>query len=69
VVRVKEVSPAADAQILEGDVITEVNGEKVTNAEEFGRLVAKAKKGDYLKLYVYSPRLNVSRFALVHLDS
>jgi serine protease Do len=69
VVRVKEVSPAADAQILEGDVITEVNGQKVTTAEEFGRIVQKAKKGDYLKLYVYSPRLNVSRFALVHLDS
>jgi len=69
VVRVKEVSPAADAQIFEGDVITEVNGQKVTTAEDFGRIVAKAKKGDYLKLYLYSPRLSTSRFALVKLDS
>jgi serine protease Do len=65
VVRVKEVSPAADALIQEGDIITQVNGQKVTTAEEFGRLVAGAKKGDYLKLYVYNPRADVSRFALV----
>ncbi len=68
VVRVKEVSPAAEAQISEGDVITQVNGEKVSTAEEFGKIVSKAKKGDYLKLYVYSPRADVSRFALVKLD-
>ena len=65
VVRVKEVSAAADAGIQEGDVITQVNGQKVGTTEEFGKLVAKAKKGEYLKLYVYSPRANVSRFALV----
>ncbi len=68
VVRVKEVSPAADAQIQEGDIITQVNGEKVTTAEEFGKLVAKAKKGDYLRLYVYNPRADISRFALVKLE-
>ena len=69
VVSVKEVSPAADALIQEGDVITQVNGQRVTTTEEFGKLVAKAKKGDYLKLYVFSPRAGVSRFALVKLDS
>src|SRR5262245_920843 len=68
VVRVKEVSPAADAAIQEGDVITSVNGEKVTTTEEFGKIVARAKKGDYLKLYIYSPRADNSRFALVHLE-
>ncbi len=68
VVRVKEVSPAADAQIQEGDVITQVNGEKVTTTQEFARIVGKTKKGDYLKLYVYNPRADVSRFALVKLE-
>ncbi|HEY1435601.1 MAG TPA: Do family serine endopeptidase [Thermoanaerobaculia bacterium] len=65
VVRVKEVSPGADAGLQEGDIITQVNGQKVGTTEEFGRLVGKAKKGDFLKLYVFSPRANVSRFALV----
>lgn len=65
VVRVKEVSPAADAGIQEGDIITQVNGQKVGTTEEFGKLIGRAKKGDFLKLYVFSPRANVSRFALV----
>ncbi len=65
VVHVKEVSPAADAGIQEGDVITQVNGQKVGSTEEFAKLVGRAKKGEYLKLYVYSPRANISRFALV----
>ena len=68
VVRVKEVSAAADAQIQEGDVITSVNGEKVTTTDEFGKIVGKARKGDYLKLYVYSPRADNSRFALVKIE-
>ena len=68
VVRVKEVSPAADAQIQEGDVITSVNGEKVTTTDEFGKIVGKARKGDYLKLYIYSPRADNSRFALVKIE-
>ena len=68
VVRVKEVSPAADAAIQEGDVITSVNGEKVTTTDEFGKIVGKARKGDYLKLYVYSPRADNSRFALVKIE-
>jgi S1-C subfamily serine protease len=45
-----------------------VNGQKVSTADQFGKLVANAKKGDYLKLYVFSPRANLSRFALVHID-
>ncbi len=65
VVRVKEVSAAADAGIQEGDIITQVNGQKVGTTEDFGKVVSRAKKGDYLKLYVYHPRANVSTFALV----
>ena len=45
VVRVKEVSPAADAQIQEGDVITSVNGEKVTTTDEFGKIVGEGEEG------------------------
>jgi serine protease Do len=65
VVHVKEVSAAADAGIQEGDIITQVNGQKVSSTEEFGKMVSRAKKGEYLKLYVFHPRANVSTFALV----
>ncbi len=65
VVRVKEVSAAADAGLQEGDIITQVDGQKVGTTAEFGKIVSKAKKGSILKLYVYNPRANISRFALV----
>jgi S1-C subfamily serine protease len=65
VMHVKEVSAAADAGVTEGDIITQVNGQKVGTTEDFGKIVGKAKKGEILKLYVYNPRANVSRFALV----
>jgi serine protease Do len=68
VVHVKEVSPAADAGLADGDVITQVNGQNVSSTEEFGRVVKAAKSGDYLRLYVYRPQAKVSFFALVKID-
>jgi serine protease Do len=62
---VKEVSPAADANLREGDVITQVNGRPVGSSEEFGRIVKDTPKGDYLRLYVLRPQAKVSFFALV----
>jgi serine protease Do len=68
VVHVKEVSPAADAGLADGDLITQVNGQAVTSTEEFGRLVKVAKKGDYLRLYVFRPQAKISFFALVKIE-
>ena len=68
VVHVKEVSPAADAGLTDGDIITQVNGKTVTEMEEFSRIVKAAKSGDYLRLYVYRPQGKVSFFALVKID-
>ena len=68
VAHVKEVSPAADAGLREGDVITSVNNQKITSTEEFGRLVKNAAKGEYLRLYVMRPQAKVSFFALVKID-
>jgi serine protease Do len=68
VVDVKEVSPAGEAGIQEGDVITQVNGRPVGSTEDFGRIVSDAKKGEYLRLYVYSPRARLSRFVLVKIE-
>jgi len=68
VVRVKEVSAAADAGIRANDIITEVNGRRVSSTEEFGRIVAGARKGEYLRLYVKRARPEVSFFALVKIE-
>jgi len=65
---VKEVSPAFDANIRDGDVITQVDGRAVTSTDEFARIVKGAKKGDYLRLYVLRPQAKVSFFALVKIE-
>lgn len=68
VVNVKEVSAAADANIREGDIISEVNGKSVSSTEEFGKIVSGARKGDYLRLYIVRPRPAISFFALVKIE-
>ena len=69
VVNVKEVSAAADAGIREGDVITEVNGRRLTSTDDFGKLVSGARKGEYLRLYIVRSRpAPVSFFALVKIE-
>lgn len=65
---VKEVSPAYDANIRDGDIITQVNGKPVTSTEEFGKLVSQAKKGDYLRLYILRLQPRASFFALVKIE-
>jgi serine protease Do len=54
VTSVKEVSPAGDI-LSEGDVITEVQGTKVTNAEEFRAAIDKLRSGQTARLYVITP--------------
>lgn len=58
VTHVKPVSPAADANLLEGDVILEVNGTAVGSVDELEAAMKKAPKGKYLRFYVQrqSPR-------------
>jgi serine protease Do len=51
---VKNVSPAGDANIGEGDVITEVQGQRVTNVEEFRAIVDKLRSGQRVRVYVTS---------------
>ena len=68
VLDVKEVSPAGEAGLREGDIITQVNGRPVSTSDDFGRAVAAARKGDFLRLYVYNPQAKVSRFVLVKIE-
>jgi serine protease Do len=65
---VKEVSPAFDAGIRDGDIITQVNGKAVTSTDEFSRIVKATPKGEYLRLYVFKPQAKVSLFALVKIE-
>ena len=52
ITHVKPVSPAADANLLEGDVILEVNGVAVGSVDEMQAAIRKAPKGKYIRFYV-----------------
>ena len=49
---VKEVSAAGEANISEGDVISEVQGQKVSNLAEFRAAVDRMKSGTTIRMYV-----------------
>ena len=49
---VKEVSPAGDANLQEGDLITQVNGRPVSDVNDLKSVIESAKAGDYLRFYV-----------------
>lgn len=52
VTHVKNVSPAAEAGLAEGDVILEVNGVEVRNEAQYDAEMKKAGKGKWVRFYV-----------------
>ncbi len=54
VTSVKEVSPAGDA-VSEGDVITEVQGEKINNVSDFRAAIDRIHSGQTIRMYVITP--------------
>jgi serine protease Do len=55
VTHVKPVSPAADANLQEGDVILDVNGVEVGSVDDLQAQVKKLPKGKYIRFYVQRP--------------
>ena len=53
---VKNVSPAGEANIGEGDVISEVQGQRVTSVEEFRAAVDRLRSGQRVRMYVSTPQ-------------
>jgi S1-C subfamily serine protease len=52
VVEVTSGSPADDAGLQQGDVITEVDGDEIASGDDLRRAVAAAEPGDKLELTV-----------------
>lgn len=65
---VRPLSPAADGNLGEGDVIQEVNGQRVNSVGELRRIVSAAESGSYLRFYVrtyFRGGQSTARFAVV----
>jgi serine protease Do len=52
---VKNVSPAGEANITEGEVISEVQGQRINNVTEFRAAVDRLRSGQRVRMYVTTP--------------
>jgi serine protease Do len=52
---VKNVSPAGEANLSEGDVISEVQGQRITNVDDFRRIIDNLRSGQRVRMYVTTP--------------
>ena len=52
---VKNVSAAGEANINDGDVISEVQGQRVTNIDEFRAVTDRLRSGQRVRMYVTTP--------------
>lgn len=55
VTSVKDVSAAGEANMNEGDIISEVQGQRVNNVDDFRAAIDKVKSGQRIRLYVTTP--------------
>jgi serine protease Do len=62
---VTELSPASEAGLRAGDVITEVNGREIESLAGFRDALSAAKSGDRLRFYVFRPQFGRSTFVIV----
>jgi serine protease Do len=66
--RVEPMSPAFDADIQRGHVVLEINRRRVRNVDDYQRLIASARPGDVVTMYVYKPELNQRALETVKID-
>lgn len=62
---VKAVSPAADANLVEGDVILEVDGVEVSSMDNYQREMKSLTKKDWVRFYVLRSQPRPQQFIAV----
>ncbi|MCC6128578.1 MAG: Do family serine endopeptidase [Acidobacteria bacterium] len=62
---VRAVSPAADANLTEGDVILEVNGVEIASVDDYQREMKAAAKKDWVRFYVLRSQPRPQQFIAV----
>ena len=69
ITRVLPVSPAADENLIRGDVILEATGEAIETVDQLRAIVSDVPEGSYLRLYVQRPQMGGrSFFAILKLN-
>jgi serine protease Do len=63
VTNVRDVSAAGEAGFSEGDVITELQGQKITSVDQFRKVLDSFKTGQWIRTYVMIPTRGGRPFA------
>lgn len=63
VTNVRDVSAAGEAGFSEGDVITELQGQKITSVDQFRKVLDSFKTGQWIRMYVMIPTRGGRPFA------
>ena len=66
--RVEPMGGAFDAGIERGWLVLEINRQPVATTTEFHRIVASARPGDVLALYLYIPEIDQRALRTIRLD-
>jgi len=66
--RVNPIGPSYEAGIEPGNVILEINRQKVRTVDDYSRIVRAARPGDVLTFYLYNPELNQRVLHTVRID-
>jgi len=67
VTEVEPLSPADEANLQPGLVVTRANGQAVSNLRELGRVVGGLESGELVRLYVFNPRVGRSGFFILQM--
>jgi serine protease Do len=69
ITRIDPAGPAFGADLRRGHIIMEINRQPIASVAEFNRVVAAARAGDTLALYVYDTTIRQKQLVTVTLDA
>jgi serine protease Do len=68
VTRVEPMSSSFDADVTRGQVLLEINRQRVESVADFRRIARAARPGDIFTLYIYSPDVDQRQLKTIRID-
>jgi S1-C subfamily serine protease len=68
VTRVEPMSSSFDADVARGQVLLEINRQRVESVADFRRIARAARPGDIFTLYIYSPDVDQRQLKTIRID-
>jgi len=65
---VEPMSSSSDADVERGNVLLEINRQRVESLADFKRIARGAHPGDILTLYIYSPDIDQRQLKTIRIE-